>query len=307
MKRALRVSTALFSLGALISATVVTPRSSAEDNPYQEIFERNVFDLKPQPPPVDPNATPPNQQTLNVRLTGITTILDSKRALFMVKLSDTPGKPPNKEESYILSEGERQGLLEVLAINERDNTVQIKNDGVVSVVTFDKTKLPNAGDPGQPGGVMPKLPSFQPGFPGQPGMPGMARRRLGMGGLPGANGGGGNPFANTGGGNPYANTGGGGNTSPYASGMNSLPQRQVRTDPTTGADLTSTPDNNAAPLSNEEAALIMAANAARREQLLQQGGQEDPGPPLPGVPQLDSPTGQNGRQQAPAFPGLPAQ
>ena len=148
---------------------------SAEENPYSAIVERNVFDLKPPPKPSaadEKTNTPP----LNVRLTGITTILGNKRALFMVQEGSAPGKrgAQNKEESYIMTEGQRQGALEVLEIDVKGETVKIKNDGIVSTIPIEVPKPQNAppapGGPGRPGG-----PGNGPGFKGQhsgPGFPG---------------------------------------------------------------------------------------------------------------------------------------
>ncbi|MDB6112707.1 MAG: hypothetical protein JWR69_4457, partial [Pedosphaera sp.] len=97
-----------------------------------------------------------------VKLTGITTILGNKRALFMVQEVPAPGKA-QKEESYILTEGQRQGLLEVLEIDERTGRVKIKNDGSISVVTFETVKLPVA-----PVGVPPSLAGGVPVLPPMP-------------------------------------------------------------------------------------------------------------------------------------------
>ncbi len=116
--------------------------ADAPDNPYQGIVERNVFNLKPPPRPEDnlPPAAPPPKITL----TGITTILGNKRAL--MKVQEPPRPPqPAKEESYILTEGQRDGEVEVLAIDEQAGSVKVNNHGTVQELTFDKdgSKLPN--------------------------------------------------------------------------------------------------------------------------------------------------------------------
>ena len=112
-------------------------------NPYQGIVERNVFNLKP-PPPVGPPEPPP-APVPKITLTGITTILGNKRALMKVL---EPPKPPQaaKEESYILTEGQRDGEIEVLAIDEQAGTVKVNNHGTVQELTFDKdgAKLPGS-------------------------------------------------------------------------------------------------------------------------------------------------------------------
>lgn len=118
------------------------PRVNVGDNPYGVIVERNVFNLKepPPPPPPDPtNAPPPN-----VELTGIMSILGEKQALFMVQDAPLPGKQPKPPESYILTVGQREGPIEVLAIDAKDKKVKIKNDGIVSTITFE-TKAKTSG------------------------------------------------------------------------------------------------------------------------------------------------------------------
>jgi len=143
----------------------VNDNDTSAGNPFSAIVERNVFALKDPPPPppleVKTNTPPPN-----IRLTGITTIFgtSNKRALFMVQEVGIPGKPAGKEESYILTEGQRQGPIEVVEIDEKHNSVKIKNDGNEAVLTLDeKVKLPSA--PAIPGlgaplpGGLPRLPT----------------------------------------------------------------------------------------------------------------------------------------------------
>jgi hypothetical protein len=153
---------------AMGAKTAVNDNTADASNPFSAIVERNVFALKDPPPPppleVKTNTPPPN-----IRLTGITTIFgtSNKRALFMVQEIGIPGKPAGKEESYILTEGQRQGAIEVLEIDEKKNSVKIKNDGNEAVLTLDdKVKLPSA--PAIPGlgaplpGGLPRLPTFTP-------------------------------------------------------------------------------------------------------------------------------------------------
>ena len=113
----------------LVSAALgLTPNSFA--SPYQGIVDRNVFGLKPMPPAVRPEDIKPPAPDLN--LTGITTILGNKRALLKV-----PAKPPKqKEESYILTEGQSEGDIEVLTIDEVAGTVKVMNHGVAQTLDF---------------------------------------------------------------------------------------------------------------------------------------------------------------------------
>jgi hypothetical protein len=141
--------------------------ASSSGNPYNVIVDRNVFDLRAPPPP--PSTQPTNTPPPNIKLTGVTTILGKKQALFMVQEPAAPGKPANKEESYILTEGQRQGVIEVMEINvsAKQPTVKIKNDGNISVLTFEKVNLPQA-----PASAPPAL-AGAPGSPNPVHMPNM--------------------------------------------------------------------------------------------------------------------------------------
>src|SRR5579885_1372645 len=69
----------------------------SSDMPYSAIWTRNVFDLKPLPPPVEPPKT--NLPPANVKLVGILTIFQKKQAMLTVQES-IPGRQPGKEENY---------------------------------------------------------------------------------------------------------------------------------------------------------------------------------------------------------------
>jgi len=152
-------------------------------NPYQGIVERNVFNLKPLPP-AGP-AEPPPAPVPKITLTGITTILGNKRALMKVL---EPPKPPQpaKEESYILTEGQRDGEIEVLAIDEQAGSVKVNNHGTVQELTFDKdgAKLPGSPlsavvPPGMPGSISkPQFPYTGPNMGSQTIPPNPASRTI---------------------------------------------------------------------------------------------------------------------------------
>jgi len=108
--------------------------SAAAGSPYQSIWDRNAFHLKP--------ATPAHSEKVHtslpkLHLTRITTILKGKRALLKAEF---PAKPPERarEESYILREGQRAGPIEVLEINEKKEEVKVDNSGTITNLTFEK-------------------------------------------------------------------------------------------------------------------------------------------------------------------------
>ena len=151
-----RIKRAVITLGAttLLAGTCASLRADAKVNPYEPIAERNPFGLKPPPPPPNPedNAPkPPPAVLATVELTGITSILSSKRAL--LEIIPGPGKPMLKP---ILSEGERLESIEVVSINVEKNEVTIKNGGTLTNLTFkvaSKSGGPAATPPPQPGGL----------------------------------------------------------------------------------------------------------------------------------------------------------
>jgi len=131
-----KIASCVLSTFIVCSAAIAIGADSG--NPYQAIVDRNVFGLKPPPPPGKPEEKkvdlPP------ITLTGITTILGNKRALMNVQ---SPGKPPN---SLILAEGQREGEIEVLEIDEKAGSVKINQSGTVVSLNFEKNgaKLPAA-------------------------------------------------------------------------------------------------------------------------------------------------------------------
>jgi len=143
--------------------------TKSNDGTYSSIWLRNVFDLKPAPPATAIDTKPPGPPP-NVKLQGITTILGGKRAIFSVQEPGGPGKPPAKEESYMLSEGQRQGILEVLEINPKGRTVKIKVDELISTITFETNKASGGLGPANMAGGVPRVPGAPPprGF-NQPG------------------------------------------------------------------------------------------------------------------------------------------
>jgi hypothetical protein len=114
-------------------------------NPYEAIYHRNLFRLRAPPIiRVEPKKAP----LPRIRLTGITTILRGKRALLEVEF---PVKPPArpKIESFILTEGESAGPIEVLEINEKAAQVRVDNSGIVTNLSFEKIPpaTPSASQP----------------------------------------------------------------------------------------------------------------------------------------------------------------
>jgi hypothetical protein len=133
--------------------------------PYQRIVERNVFGLNPKPP--TPEINPPPPASPKVFLTGITTILGKKCALLKTTPPTKPGEPA-KEQSLTLVEGQREGEMEVLEINEKAGTVKVSNYGTITTLDFDKDGVKVAALPPGPGGAVGGPGGLVPGPAGRP-------------------------------------------------------------------------------------------------------------------------------------------
>ena len=149
----------LLVLGALCA---VSARADVAPNPYTPIVTRNVFGLVPIPTnaPVDttPEAPPPK-----ITPNGIMTLFGKLQVLFKVAGVTHAGQPP-KDESYVLSEGDRQDDIEVQMIDEKAAMITFNNHGVVQ-------KLALVAGTASAGSAAPAASNFpRPGLPA----PGMA-------------------------------------------------------------------------------------------------------------------------------------
>ena len=148
------------------------------DFPYQGIIDRNVFVLKPPPEPPSPESLKPPPPKITA--VGIANTVGKLRALLKVMeppKPTEPGKPPTpaQEQTYLLAVGQRQGQVEVLAIDGIARTVKVDNYGTVMSVPL-VTNLPASTAPAS--GPVPSpmaarnLPNFG-GPPSPPALPGV--------------------------------------------------------------------------------------------------------------------------------------
>jgi hypothetical protein len=70
-------------------------------------------------------------------LNGITDILGRNLAILKALFPGKPGEPA-KEQSYMLAEGQRDGEIEVLQVDQKAGSVKVNNSGTVMTLTFDK-------------------------------------------------------------------------------------------------------------------------------------------------------------------------
>ncbi len=153
LNRHIFLVTSLGFCAALRADAVTTGSPESQETPYQGIVERNVFSLRPPPAPPDPEATKPPPP--KITLTGIITIGRKQALMKTPPLPVKPGEQSKGEQSYILTEGARQGDIEVLEIDEKAGSVKVNNSGTVVTLTFEKDgpKLPASSGPVPPPGV----------------------------------------------------------------------------------------------------------------------------------------------------------
>ena len=145
MKRLGKIVVCLAS-GLVLNAGARANDGVLPNNPYAPIVVRNVFGLNP-PEAVDAasQGEPPPKITPN----GIMSILGQLQVLFKVAGTAKPGQPA-KDESYILSEGQRQDEIEVIHIDEKASLVTFNNHGTVQEIplanapTISATPPPNS-------------------------------------------------------------------------------------------------------------------------------------------------------------------
>lgn len=102
-----------------------------EGNPYHPIVAKNIFKL--QDPPRLKQVETELPPLAKVALTGITTILP--RPLALLEWSE-PGQ--QKKNYSTLTEGQGEGPIEILRIDDKAGSVTIKNHGVTMTLTFEQ-------------------------------------------------------------------------------------------------------------------------------------------------------------------------
>lgn len=167
--------------GSLVGWAVETELESPPDeprlptNPYQLIADRNVFGLKPVPPPPQPEV--PKPPPPNIILSGITTLQGRKTAFLKTPpAAAKPGQPAKGDQYFMLSEGEMDREMRVLQIDDTAGIVKVSFAGTEMALNFtDNGAKPNAtpppATPGQPGAI--PAPGIRP--PGTAPTPGTVR------------------------------------------------------------------------------------------------------------------------------------
>src|ERR1022692_3524295 len=160
--------TLLIAVTLLASAGARAQDTAVPDKPYASIVARNMFGLLPIPPPVPVNTAPPEEEPPKITPNGTMTLFGKLEALFKVANKGKAGQPP-KEDSYVLSEGERQEGITVLKINQPDGIITFDNHGHIQELPL--IVASNTTAPAGPGGAA---------APGSGLIPGLAPRQTPM-------------------------------------------------------------------------------------------------------------------------------
>lgn len=169
------------------AATAPAPAAAADNaHPYATIMARNVFGLVPIPPPPPPPA-PPEDPPPKITANGIMDVFGQLQALFKVSLPGKGGQPA-KDQSYMLSEGQRQDDIEVIKIDNKAATITFDNHGTTQEIPLETAKDSGGGPGPVTGGAAPGGGGFSPGLAPFHPRPGMSP------GLPPGDAPAGNPF-----------------------------------------------------------------------------------------------------------------
>jgi hypothetical protein len=155
-------------------AAAPTVDSSAADNsaagssdPYATIVARNIFGLVPVPPPPPP-PVPPADPPPKITANGIMNVFGELEALFKVSFP-AKGSTPAKDQSYMLSQGQRQDDIEVVKIDEPNGTITFDNNGTTQEIPLVPAGKGSGSGPAASGSPQPGYsPSIPPGSFGRP-------------------------------------------------------------------------------------------------------------------------------------------
>src|SRR5947207_6431814 len=158
-----RLKSALLAF-ALVASVPSVCQADTQPNPYLSVVDRNPFGLKPVPQPAPETPPQPVVPLAKVVLTGITSVYGPPRA-FVEITEQEPGKTPNIRKP-IMREGDREGTIELIAIDVVNNSIRIKNGAIETNVVFEVAKTSAGPTPGTPTAL--PAGAMQPGHPGAP-------------------------------------------------------------------------------------------------------------------------------------------
>ena len=158
MKRDSRIVFFL-TTGLVLGTSVRGVTTDGQGNPYQGVIVRNVFALKPPPDPSSLKPAEPEPPKITPQ--GIMSMFGRQQVLFKTMMPGSkPGEPP-RETAMVLTVGQREGEIEVVAIDESTGTITFNNHGKPQTLSLEKdgakpptgpavVPLPGISAPGNP-------------------------------------------------------------------------------------------------------------------------------------------------------------
>ncbi len=127
--------------------------NSYSGNPYDSIVARNIFSLVPMPTN-DPTAQKPPDPPAKITPNGIMSLFGQLQVLFKVATPPKPGQPP-QDQSYVMSEGDRQDGIAVTKIDEQAGMITFDNHGVIQTLALTSASDASSSATGGPSGSTP--------------------------------------------------------------------------------------------------------------------------------------------------------
>jgi hypothetical protein len=126
--------------------------NSYSGNPYDSIVARNIFSLVPMP--TNPPDTKPPDPPAKITPNGIMSLFGQLQVLFKVATPPKPGQPP-QDQSYVMSEGDRQDGIAVTKIDEQAGMITFDNHGVIQTLALTSASDASSSATGGPSGSTP--------------------------------------------------------------------------------------------------------------------------------------------------------
>lgn len=238
-------------------AATPAPGSVVVANPYQVILDRNPFALKP--PPLVTTPLPPTNpaSASSLKLTGFSSDSAGKNWKVWLTIPPQPGK--SNPQYFSIAEHDKQGDIEVLEINGKENSAKVLYAGNTLDLNFKDNALPTPAAPAVPAvpGAHPPGAITTPGIVPAPGTPPPGLKTAATGAIPGA-----------------TTTPGAGTTATPA--LRTIPARNVRTAPVDAQGVVSE--------GSTDPAVQRVLLEVQRKQAEMQGRTLPPVPEAPGVP-----------------------
>ena len=143
-------------IGCLAASVARADVAVSAGNPYVTIPVRNIFNLVPIPTNNPAEDVKPPDPPAKITPNGIMKLFGTVQVLFKVATPPKPGQPP-QDQSYCLSEGDREDGIEVVLIDQVARVITFDNHGIVQKIPLVAASDTGGGGPGGGG----------PGFGGQ--------------------------------------------------------------------------------------------------------------------------------------------